>query len=120
MGWSGGGGSCGGNNSSTGATSPRRSVSSAMAGTTSSSQQGEDGNGGRFGWSPSSPTTPAPSLQQGSGRGGVGNVDYGMGFMGNSSGDENLTTEDPYVRPSLNRAIIELSDTCHRLLSFKV
>ncbi|CAB1108372.1 unnamed protein product [Ectocarpus sp. CCAP 1310/34] len=42
-----------------------------------------------------------------------------MGFMGNSSGDENLTTEDPYVRPSLERAIVELSDTCHRLLSFK-
>ncbi|CAN0447503.1 unnamed protein product, partial [Ectocarpus sp. 8 AP-2014] len=29
-----------------------------------------------------------------------------------------LTTEDPYVRASLKRAIVQLYDTCHRLLSF--
>ncbi|CAM9999409.1 unnamed protein product [Ectocarpus sp. 8 AP-2014] len=43
-----------------------------------------------------------------------------MGFMGNSSGDENLTTEDPYVRASLKGDIVELYDTCHRLPSFKM
>ncbi|CAN0245292.1 unnamed protein product [Ectocarpus sp. 12 AP-2014] len=31
-----------------------------------------------------------------------------------------MTTEDPYVRPSLKRAVVELYDTCHRLLSFKM
>lgn len=30
------------------------------------------------------------------------------------------TTEDPYVQASLKRSIVELYDTCHRLLSFKV
>ncbi|CAM9639709.1 unnamed protein product [Ectocarpus sp. 6 AP-2014] len=43
-----------------------------------------------------------------------------MGLMGNSSGDEKFTTEDQYVMASLKRSIVELSDTCHRLLSFKM
>ncbi|CAM9237558.1 unnamed protein product [Ectocarpus sp. 8 AP-2014] len=63
--------------------------------------------------------TPGPSLQQRSG-GGDGDVDGGMGLMGNTSGDESRTTEDPYVLASLKRAIVELYDTCHRLLSFKM
>ncbi|CAM9639539.1 unnamed protein product [Ectocarpus sp. 6 AP-2014] len=63
--------------------------------------------------------TPGPSLQQRSG-GGDGDVDGGMGLMGNTSGDESLTTEDAYVLASLKRAIVELYDTCHRLLSFEM
>ncbi|CAN0359550.1 unnamed protein product, partial [Ectocarpus sp. 8 AP-2014] len=39
---------------------------------------------------------------------------------GGGAADENATTEDPYVRASLKRAIVELYDTCHRLLSFKM
>ncbi|CAN0196588.1 unnamed protein product, partial [Ectocarpus fasciculatus] len=80
-------------------------------------QGGEDENG----WGPS----------QGGGGGG-GDVDGGAakanaGFGGGNcfmstsgGGDENETTEDPYVRASLKRAIVELYDTCHRLLSFKM
>ncbi|CAN0411294.1 unnamed protein product, partial [Hapterophycus canaliculatus] len=30
------------------------------------------------------------------------------------------TSEDPYVQASLKRSIVELYDTCHRLLSFKM
>lgn len=30
------------------------------------------------------------------------------------------TTEDPYVQATLKRSIVELYNTCHRLLSFKV
>ncbi|CAM9974703.1 unnamed protein product, partial [Ectocarpus sp. 4 AP-2014] len=90
-----------------------------MVSTTSPSQQGEDANGGEVGWGPFSSTPPDRSLQQGSGGGG-GAVDGSMGFMGNSSGDENLTTEDPHVRAFLKRAIVELYDTCHRLLSFRM
>lgn len=39
------------------------------------------------------------------------------------SGDLNgavKTTEDPYVQATLKRSIVELYNTCHRLLSFKV
>ncbi|CAM9766420.1 unnamed protein product [Ectocarpus sp. 13 AM-2016] len=61
-----------------------------MTGTTSPSQKGEDGNGGGSGCGPSSSTPPGPFLQQRSGGGGC-DVDGGMGFMGNSSCDENLT-----------------------------
>ncbi|CAB1097586.1 unnamed protein product [Ectocarpus sp. CCAP 1310/34] len=43
-----------------------------------------------------------------------------MGVMANTSGDKSLTTEDPYVRAALKRAIVELYDTYHRLLSCKV
>ncbi|CAM9967672.1 unnamed protein product, partial [Ectocarpus fasciculatus] len=117
-----GGSGGGGGGGSSGATRipGRRSASSAMVGTPSSSQQSQDGNGKGSGWGPSSSTPPGPSLQQGSGGGvGGGDVNGGMGFMGNSSGDENLTTEDPYVRFSFQRAIVELFDTYHRILSFK-
>ncbi|CBN80247.1 hypothetical protein Esi_0191_0010 [Ectocarpus siliculosus] len=111
----------GNSSSSSGATRIRgcRSASSAMAGMTSSSQQGEDGNGGGHRLGSVLLDTPGHSLQQGSGGGG-GGVDGGMGLMGNSSGDEKLTTEDQYVMASLKRSIVELSDTCHRLLSFKM
>lgn len=30
------------------------------------------------------------------------------------------TTEDPYVQAALKRSLVELYNTCHRLLSFKV
>ncbi|CAN0294222.1 unnamed protein product, partial [Ectocarpus sp. 4 AP-2014] len=101
----GGSSSSGGTSTSSGATRTRgrRSASSAMAGTTSSSQQGEDGNRGS-GWGPSSLIPPGLSLQQGSGGDGD-DVDGGMGFIGNSSGDENLTIEDPNVRASLKGAV---------------
>ncbi|CAM9905331.1 unnamed protein product, partial [Ectocarpus fasciculatus] len=104
----------------------RRSASNGMGGTASSSsqqqqQQQQQGGEDENGWGPS----------QGGGGGG-GDVDGGAakanaGFGGGNcfmstsgGGDENETTEDPYVRASLKRAIVELYDTCHRLLSFKM
>ncbi|CAN0449548.1 unnamed protein product, partial [Ectocarpus sp. 12 AP-2014] len=135
-----GGGSSGSSSSSgnlSGATRirGRRPSSNGMGCMASSSSQqqlqGEDENGwGSSGWGMSSSTPSGPSA----GGGGGGDVDGGAakanagfgggnGFMSNSAGagdDENATTEDPYVRASLKRAIVELYDTCHRLLSFKM
>lgn len=68
---------------------------------------------------PSSSSPPGRSLQQRSGGGGD-DVHGGMGFMGSSRGDDNLTTEHPRVRASPKRVMVELYDTCHGLLSFKV
>ncbi|CAB1112597.1 unnamed protein product [Ectocarpus sp. CCAP 1310/34] len=139
---SGGGSSGGSGSSSSGSLSGatrirgRRSSSNGMGGTAPSSsqqQQGEDENGwGSSGWGMSSSAPSGPSVGSGVGGdvdGGAAKANAGFGggngFLSNSGGagagdDESATTEDPYVRASLKRAIVELYDTCHRLLSFKM
>lgn len=49
-----------------------------------------------------------------------GGVGFAIGGGDGGEADGAGTTEDPYVQASLKRSIVELYDTCHRLLSFKV
>eukprot|EP00903_Cladosiphon_okamuranus_P016627 g15335.t1 len=112
-----------------------RKSASNLLGASSSQLQGEDAASSSSGWR-SPATTPKHSSSPPSGGSGGDDVDGGMAKAnalgagrgsGNGDGDDDGgeaegagTTEDPYVQASLKRSIVELYDTCHRLLSFKM